>query len=67
VITRVAPGSAAQAAGLQPGDVVIELNGKAIADADSFFSAVTAVKSGKLLKMLVIRNGTTTFFALPKP
>jgi serine protease Do len=67
VITRVAPGSAAQAAGLQPGDVVIELNGKAIADADAFFSAVTAVKSGKLLKMLVIRNGTTTFFALPKP
>jgi len=67
VITRVAPGSAAQTAGLQPGDVVIEVNGKVIADADAFFAAVTAVKSGKLLKMLVIRNGTTTFFALPKP
>jgi serine protease Do len=67
VITRVAPGGAAQVAGLQPGDVVVEVNGKAIGDADAFFAAVTAVKSGKLLKMLVIRNGTTTFFAMPKP
>jgi serine protease Do len=67
VIMRVAPGGAAQSAGLQPGDVVIEVNGKAIDDADDFFAAVTREKPGKLLKMLVIRNGTTTFFALPKP
>jgi serine protease Do len=67
VITRVAPGGVAQAAGLQPGDVIVEVNGRAIVDADGFFNAVAAVKSGKLLKILVIRNGTTTFFAIPKP
>jgi hypothetical protein len=35
-----------------------------IDDADDFFAAVTKEKSGRLLKLLVIRSGTTTFFAI---
>jgi len=67
VLLRVAPGSPAQAAGLQAGDVVIEVNGRAIAGKDAFFAAVADVKSGKLLKLLVIRGGSTTFVAMPRP
>jgi serine protease Do len=67
VIMRVDPGSAAQGAGIAPGDVVIEVNGRAIAGKDDFLRAVAAAKSGKLLKLLVIRGGSTTFIALPKP
>ena len=67
VIVRVEPGSAAATAGLAPGDVVTEVNGKAVVDQDGFTAAVGAVGSGKLMKLLVIRGGTTTFVAMPKP
>ena len=61
------PGSAAEEAGIVAGDVVVELNGTAIANRDAFVAAVDKVAAGKLLKMLVLRQGTTTFVALPKP
>ncbi len=67
VITRVNPGSAAAAAGLQAGDVVVELNGKAVVDRASLEGAYDRIKSGKLLKMLVIRGGSSTFVAVVKP
>ncbi|HEY1099013.1 MAG TPA: trypsin-like peptidase domain-containing protein [Myxococcota bacterium] len=67
VIVRVEPGSAAATAGLAPGDVVTDVNGATVVDADSFTAAVSKVKSGKLLKMLVLRGGTTTFVAMPRP
>jgi serine protease Do len=67
VIVRVEQGSNAAEAGLSPGDVVVEINNSPITDRESFTAAVGAVKSGKLLKMLVIRQGNTTFVALPKP
>jgi len=67
VVMRVAPGSPAAAVGFQPGDVVVEVNGAAIVDSASFSKALAAVKTGKLLKMLVIRGGTTTFVAMPRP
>jgi serine protease Do len=67
VVMRVAQGSPGAAVGFQPGDVVVEVNGAPVADSAAFTKAVSAVKSGKLLKMLVIRGGTTTFVAMPRP
>jgi serine protease Do len=67
VIVRVQPGSAAAAAGLRPGDVVVEVNTARIADAKGFVAAVNKVASGKLLRLLVLRNGTLTFVGLVKP
>ena len=67
VIMRVQPGSAAAAGGLQPGDVVVEINGAKVVTAEGFLKAVGGVSSGKLLKLLVLRGGATTFLALPKP
>jgi serine protease Do len=67
VIVQVQPGSPAAEAGLAPGDVVVDVNGKVIGDRDAFVAAVDKVASGKLIKMLVLRQGSTTFVALPKP
>ena len=67
VIVRVEPGTAAATAGLTPGDVVTEVNGIAVINQESFTSAVMKVKAGTLLKMLVLRGGTTTFVAMPRP
>ncbi len=67
VITRVSPGSAAANAGLKAGDVIVEVNGKAVVDRPSLEAAYDRVKSGKLLKMLMIRDGASTFVAVVKP
>ena len=67
VIVRVQPASPAGEAGLLPGDVVVDVNGKAIVDREGFVAAVERTASGKLLKLLVLRGGSTTFVALPKP
>jgi serine protease Do len=67
VIVGVDPSSVAAQAGLQQGDVIVELNGKSISDARSFVKALDAIKSGTLLKMLVVRSGATTFIAMTKP
>ena len=67
VVMRVAQGSPGAAVGFQPGDVVVEVNGSPVADSAAFTKAVAAVRSGKLLKMLVIRGGSTTFVAMPRP
>ena len=67
VIVRVLPGSPAAEAGLVAGDVIVELNGLTVGDRQGFIVALDRVKNGKLLKVLVLRGGSTTFVALPKP
>ena len=67
VIVGVAPGSVGEGAGLANGDVIIEVDGKAIVDAKSFLAAIEKPNSGKLVKMLVLRGGSTTFVAFVKP
>jgi serine protease Do len=67
VIVQVDPRGAAAEAGLEGGDVITELNGKTVTDAQSFVKVLDAAKSGALLKMLVHRKGSTTFIALVKP
>ena len=67
VVLRVDPSSPGAGVGLRPGDLVVEVNGNVVVDSDGFTRSVAKVGSGKLLKMLVIRGGTPTFVALPKP
>ncbi len=57
MITRVNKGSAAEAAGLKTGDVIVEMNGKVIEDASDLRNRVGLVPTGERLELSVNRNG----------
>ncbi|MBM4280487.1 MAG: PDZ domain-containing protein [Deltaproteobacteria bacterium] len=66
-VTRVRPGSAAMLAGLDVDDVVVDVNGATIADADGLAAVVRALPTGDLVKVTVLREGNRVFCALKKP
>ncbi|MDC7222719.1 MAG: PDZ domain-containing protein, partial [Spirochaetales bacterium] len=49
--------SPAQRAGLQPGDLVIALNGKAIEESDTFDALISDHAPGETVKVTFVRNG----------
>ena len=61
VIQTVRPGSAAEDAGLQPGDVILEVNRKATASADQFVNQVKANAAGKDVLVLVWSKGNASY------
>ena len=64
VITDLEPDSAAEASGLQPGDIIQEVNREVVKSVDDFQSlAAKASRRGPVL-LLVNRNGTFRFVAL---
>jgi len=60
VISEVAPGSAADEAGMRPGMVILEVNRKEVKNTRDFGKAVGKVKSGNLL--LRVKAKQATFF-----
>ena len=60
-IANVRPGSPAEDAGLQPGDVVQEVNRKPVTSAEQFASAVHATPAGKDILLLVWSKGNSSF------
>jgi serine protease Do len=61
VVQQVRPGSPADDAGIQPGDVVVEVNRKPAASASQFVSAVRATAAGKDLLLLVWSRGNASY------
>lgn len=59
VVTRVLPGSAADRAGLQVGDVVTAINGSPLQNADQLSNAEGLLPANSTVKLSVLRNGTT--------
>ncbi|HEX2700028.1 MAG TPA: trypsin-like peptidase domain-containing protein [Acidimicrobiales bacterium] len=57
VVMSVADGSAAAAAGIEPGDLVTHVNDKAVDGAAALASAVRANRPGASVELRVIRNG----------
>ena len=57
VITSVSPGSAAEHAGLQPGDVLSTLNGKPLHSQQQLLNAEGLLPLGSTLKLGVLRQG----------
>jgi serine protease Do len=50
-------------AGLRPGDVILMINNKAVADVDSFDTVVDRIEPGKAVALRVWREGATSFIA----
>jgi len=56
VVASVLPNSAAQKAGLEPGDVVVEYNGRAVPNRDELVKMVVATKPGTSVPVKIFRN-----------
>jgi len=64
VVTAVEPGSAADEAGIRRGDVVMEVDKKAIRSLDDYKKAVAGIRKGRGVLFLVRRGDSTLFLAL---
>jgi serine protease Do len=61
LITGIDPSGTAAAAGLRPGDLILEMNGREIAALKDYRAALAQVKSGQILRLL-IRRGESLLF-----
>ena len=57
MVNEVVDDSPAEKAGLEDGDVILEFNGKTIADDDDLVKAVRATSPGDNVKVVVLRGG----------
>lgn len=57
LIAEIVPGGPASKAGLQPGDVVLELNGQAVNSNSELTRLVAQVRTGDIMHLKVLRNG----------
>lgn len=63
VITRIDPGSPAIDSGLQPGDVIQEVNQKSVINLDQFQTAIRNAGKQPVL-LLINRNGRTSYIVI---
>ena len=67
VVTEVEATSPAEKANLRPGDIIIEVNRRAVKDAGDFGEAIRKATDGKVILFLVRRGRNTIFITLKKP
>jgi S1-C subfamily serine protease len=69
VIETIAPGSSAELAGLEPGDEIVEVNGRSISSTGQISGAVASLPAGAYVEIQVNRGSTpvTTHAALTGP
>jgi serine protease Do len=56
IVARVSPGGAAEKGGLEPGDVILEYNGRPIASTTDLVKMVTATKPGTSVPLKILRD-----------
>ncbi|MBM4298309.1 MAG: PDZ domain-containing protein, partial [Deltaproteobacteria bacterium] len=64
VVTQVEPGSAADEAGIRRGDVILEIDRKAVRSVDEYKKSVATIRKGRGVLFLVRRGESTLFLAL---
>jgi Do/DeqQ family serine protease len=57
VVAQVTPGSAAETAGLQPGDVIVSLNGRQLGGSGDLRNAIGMLRVGTRVRLDVLRKG----------
>ena len=67
VIENVLPGSAADNAGLQPGDVIVSVNRKPVTNVSDVKQALSSVPKGQDALVLVWSQGGSTFRVMHAP
>ncbi len=63
-VAEVKPGGKAEEAGIQAGDVITEVDGRAIAGLPDYDKAMAAHKVGTIVRLLLRRGGSFLFVAL---
>ena len=56
VLSSVTPGGPASKAGFQPGDVIVEFNGKPVSNSDALVGMVVAAKPGSTVPVTIYRD-----------
>ncbi|WP_298268585.1 DegQ family serine endoprotease [Geobacter sp.] len=64
VVTAVESGSAAEGAGVQPGDVIREIGGRPVATVADYDKAIRSYKKGDVIRFLLRRGDGNYFLAL---
>jgi serine protease Do len=64
VVNQVNPASRAAEAGLQPGDVIQQVNHQSVASVNEYNRALNASKKDQPVLLLVDRNGNSLFLAV---
>jgi serine protease Do len=65
VVAQVSPGGAALKAGMEPGDVIIQFNGRPIKNNDELVRMVVATKPGTSVPVKVLRNKSMSSTSTP--
>jgi serine protease Do len=64
VVTDVEEGSVAQESGLQPGDLILEINGQPIDNIDDYKKSLAKMENGKSTLFLIKRGGNTIYVGI---
>jgi serine protease Do len=67
VVRGVQPDSPAADAGIQQGDVVLEVNHAKVGSVDDFLSAAKQAKNDKNSALLLVERGNATMYTVIKP
>lgn len=67
LIVGVEQGSAAADAGLRPGDLIMEINGKPVANLKAYQKIIGELKKGTFARFLIKRAGRTLYYTVEIP
>jgi serine protease Do len=65
LVNQMTQNSDAYAAGLRPGDIILEFNGRTVEDASAFIRILSDSKVGTAARLLILRNSRKLEITVP--